>query len=67
MQENSATANSVKIREYRVMPRGQRGGCITLPPEWLRDNGISNGDTIEVFRTGGNDDVLILKRVSATA
>lgn len=67
MEQNGAMQIPVKIREYRVMPRGRRGGCITLPPEWLRDNGITDGDVIEVFRTGGDEDTLILKRATGTA
>lgn len=53
---------AVKIKEYKVTQKGDRGLVITLPSVWSKDNDIRPGDVLEILRTGGNPDDLIIRK-----
>lgn len=48
----------IKVKEYRVGRRGDRGVIISLPMVWIEDNHLSPGDKVEFYRD--EDDRLIL-------
>ena len=51
--------NSVKVATPKTFLRGKRGVGILLPAVWWRDNGLSPGDEIEIYRDA-SDRLIIL-------
>lgn len=42
--------NAVKIKSYKVSPRGKRGFALSLPPLWIDDLAIKAGDRLDLYR-----------------
>ena len=51
----------VKVKTYKVGARGKRAMVITVPPVWLDDNNIKNGDSIDFYRPVDSD-LLVLRK-----
>jgi len=52
----------VKIKEYKVRDSGLRGCVVTLPQLWLKDLGLSGGDSIMIYRDEDDRLVLVAKK-----
>jgi len=43
--------NAEKVATYRIQKIGG-SSMITIPPQWMRDNKMKEGDTVSFFRRG---------------
>lgn len=55
---------AIKIKTYKLAPRGTRGGAITLPLTWIEDLGLKKGDRIDVYRDSMNRLIVVPPGIS---
>jgi hypothetical protein len=58
----------IKIKEYAVSQRGDRGTMMTIPKVYVDDNRLQIGDRLEVYRTNledGRDALIVVPKNSA--
>ena len=55
--------DGVKIKRFRVERQDVTRIPLTLPPVWVADVGLKQGDVLEVYRT--TDDKLVISRIPA--
>lgn len=60
-------ADSEQIKGYRVSRKGRRGYSTSLPPEWIRRNGLKPGDPLEIRQAPGSEDLVIRKADNSTS
>lgn len=49
----------VKIKEFKLTRRGQRGAIISVPLVWLEENGVGFGDKISFLRNPLDNDLIL--------
>jgi len=51
----------IKVAEIKLQPYGKNGASMSVPVVWIRDNKLTHGKTIPIYRlTKNGTDVLIL-------
>jgi hypothetical protein len=57
----ATSPGEVKIGKYNLHQRGENGLAVLIPRVWWEDNECKPGDTVEIYRTTGESDDLIIR------
>lgn len=50
---------AIKIRSFRISKRGERQLQITVPREWVEEQGLSEGDSVDLMKDTENRLIIV--------